>query len=154
MASIIILILLGIMLFIIEFFLIPGVTIAGIGGLILTVLGVYKAFTDFGVNTGLLVLAGTLAVSVVVIIFSLRARTWKRLMLNTDIHSKVDENLTEEQVRPGDRGKALTRLAPMGKVEVNGVVTEGKSMEGYISEHQEVEVVEVEGSRLIVKPIN
>ncbi|MFZ5941583.1 MAG: NfeD family protein [Bacteroidota bacterium] len=154
MASIIILILLGILLFIIEFFLIPGVTIAGIGGFILTVFGVYKAFADFGPNTGILVLAITLVISVIVIIFALRARTWKRLMLNTDIHSKVDENLTEEQVKPGDTGITITRLAPMGKVEVNGVVTEGKSVEGYISEHVKIEVLEIEGSRLIVKPVN
>jgi len=153
MASIIILIILGILLFIVEFFLIPGVTVAGIGGLILTVLGIYKAFSDFGVHTGLLVLVGTLILNIIVIIFALRARTWKRLMLNTDIESKVDQDLSEEQVKPGDTGTSITRLAPMGKVMVNGVVTEGKSIEGYIDEHVKVEVVEIEGSRLIVKPV-
>ena len=52
MATIIILIVLGILLFVIEFLLVPGVTIAGIGGLILTVFGVYKAFNDFGTTIG------------------------------------------------------------------------------------------------------
>jgi len=154
MASIIILIILGVLLFIVEFFLIPGVTIAGIGGLILTVLGIYKAFADFGTQAGLLVLLGTLILNIIVIIFALRARTWKRLMLNTDIESKVDQDISDEQVKPGDTGICLTRLAPMGKVEVNGVVTEGKSIEGYIDEHARIEVVEIEGSRLIVKPVN
>ena len=50
MTVIIILIVLGILLFVIEFLLVPGVTIAGIGGLVLTVLGVYKAFNDFGLS--------------------------------------------------------------------------------------------------------
>ncbi len=154
MASIIILILLGVLLFVIEFFLIPGVTIAGIGGLIVTVLGVYKAFDDYGIHTGLLVLAGALVLNLIVIVFSLRARTWKKFMLNTDIDSKVDEDLKEDQVKPGETGITITRLAPMGKVEVNGVVTEGKSIEGYIDEHKRIEVVEVDGSRLIVKPVN
>ena len=58
MTVIIILIVLGILLFVIEFLLVPGVTIAGIGGLILTVFGVYKAFEEFGSSVGVWVLIG------------------------------------------------------------------------------------------------
>ena len=64
MTVIIILVVLGILLFVIEFLLVPGVTIAGIGGLVLTVLGVYKAFNDFGASTGVWVLISTLMLSV------------------------------------------------------------------------------------------
>jgi len=58
MGFIIILIVLGIFLFVIEFLLVPGVTIAGIGGLILTMFGVYKAFDNYGSNVGVWVLIG------------------------------------------------------------------------------------------------
>ena len=85
MTVVILLIVLGILLFVIEFLLVPGVTVAGIGGLILTVLGVYKAFDDFGSTIGIWVLIGTLMLSVFVIAMSLRARTWSRLMLNTNV---------------------------------------------------------------------
>jgi membrane-bound ClpP family serine protease len=104
MVVIIILILLGILLFVIEFLLVPGVTVAGIGGLVLTVFGVYKSFNDYGPAVGAWVLIGTILMSVFVIAMSLRARTWNRLMLKTDIHSTVDTALTEQQVKPGDRG--------------------------------------------------
>ena len=67
MTVIIILIVLGILLFVIEFLLVPGVTVAGIGGLVLTVLGVYKAFEDFGSTVGVWVLIGTLMRCVFVI---------------------------------------------------------------------------------------
>ena len=153
MAAVIILIVLGILLFVIEFLLVPGVTVAGIGGLILTVFGVYKAFNDFGTTVGIWVLIGTLMLSVFVIAMSLRARTWNRLMLRTNINGTVDSNIKEEQIKAGDRGQALTRLNPMGKVEVNGIVREAKSMEGYINVHSVIEVVEVEGTRISVKPI-
>ncbi|MCK5067279.1 MAG: serine protease [Bacteroidales bacterium] len=153
MTVIIILIILGILLFVIEFLLVPGVTVAGIGGLVLTVFGVYKAFNDFGTATGVWVLAGTLMLSVFVIIMSLRARTWDRLMLKTKIQGTVDSALTEDQIKAGDRGSALTRLAPMGKVLVNELVREAKSTEGYVDEHTEIEVVSVEGTRISVKPI-
>ena len=152
MAVIIILIVLGILLFVIEFLLVPGVTIAGIGGLVLTVFGVYKAFNDFGTSTGVWVLIGTILLSIFVIAMSLRARTWNRLMLKTDVKGTVDENIREDQIKAGDRGKAMTRLAPMGKVQVNGLIREAKSTEGFIDEHTDIKVVAVEGTRLSVMP--
>ena len=152
MTVIIILIVLGIFLFVIEFLLVPGVTIAGIGGLVLTVFGVYKAFSDFGSTVGAWVLIGTILLSVFVIAMSLRARTWDRLMLKTDIKGTVDKDLTEEQVKLGDLGTTLTRLAPMGKILVNDLVREAKSTEGYIDEHSEIEIVSIEGTRISVKP--
>ena len=153
MTVIIILILLGILLFVIEFLLVPGVTIAGIGGLVLTVFGVYKAFNDYGSSIGVWVLIGTLLLSVFVITMSLRARTWNRLMLRTNINGSVDTSLTEDQMKTGDRGTTLTRLAPMGKILVNDLVREAKSTEGFINEHTEIEIVSIEGTRISVKPI-
>jgi membrane-bound ClpP family serine protease len=153
MAIIIILIVLGILLFVIEFLLVPGVTIAGIGGLVLTVFGVYKAFSDYGSTMGVWVLIGTVLLSIFVIAMSLRARTWSRLMLKTDIKGTVDTDLTEEQVRVGDRGTTLTRLAPMGKILVNDLVREAKSVEGYVEEHSDIEIVSIAGTRISVKPL-
>jgi len=153
MTVIIILIVLGILLFVIEFLLVPGVTIAGIGGLILTVFGVYKAFNDFGSSVGVWVLIGTVLLSVFVIAMSLRARTWNRLMLKTNVDSTVDKDLTEDQVKTGDRGKTLTRLAPMGKILINDLVREAKSIEGFIDEHSEIEIVSIEGTRINVRPV-
>ncbi len=63
----------------------------------------------------------------------------------------MDTDITEDQIKVGDRGKAMTRLAPMGKIEVNGIVREAKSLEGYIDEHSDIEVVAVEGTRISVK---
>jgi membrane-bound ClpP family serine protease len=153
MTVIILLIVLGILLFVIEFLLVPGVTIAGIGGLVLTVFGVYKAFNDYGPDVGIWVLIGTILLSVFVIAMSLRARTWGRLMLRTNINGTVDKDLSEEQVKPGDTGQAITRLAPMGKIMVNGMVREAKSLEGYVAEHSEIEVVSIEGTRISVIPL-
>jgi membrane-bound ClpP family serine protease len=83
---------------------------------------------------------------------SLRARTWNRLMLKTNINGTVDSDLTEDQIKVGDQGSTLTRLAPMGKVIVNELVREAKSTEGYIDQHTEIEVVSVRGTRISVKP--
>lgn len=153
MGGIILLIILGILLFVIEFLLVPGITVAGVGGLVLTVLGVYKAFEDFGTQTGIWVLIGTLLLSIFVIAFSLRARTWKRFMLNTNVEGSVDDSHIEDNIKPGDIGEAVTRLAPIGKIMVNDLVREAKSIEGYVDAHTKIEIVSLEGRHITVKPI-
>lgn len=153
MAGIIILIVLGILLFVIEFLLVPGITVAGVGGLVLTVLGVYKAFNDYGTTTGAWFLIGTILLSILVIAFSLRARTWRKLMLKTNIEGTVDTDITDDQIKVGDNGEAITRLAPMGKIKVNNIVREAKSMDGYVDEHSPVMVVSINGSSITVKQI-
>jgi membrane-bound ClpP family serine protease len=151
MTGIIILVLLGIFLFVIEFLLVPGITVAGVGGLVLTVLGVYKAFDNYGATTGAWVLLGTIILSIFVIAFSLRARTWKRFMLNTSVKGSVGESIIEDGIKPGDKGEAITRLAPMGKISINDMIREAKSIEGYVDEHTPIEVVGIEGTQITVR---
>ena len=151
MTIIILLIVLGILLFVIEFLLVPGITVAGIGGLALTVLGVYKAFEDYGTVTGVWFLIGTLLLSVMVIAYSLRARTWKRFMLNTNVMGTVHEDLLADGIQKGDEGKSITRLASMGKIMINGKIREARSIEGYVDENKPVVVVGIEGTVIKVK---
>src|SRR5690554_2641294 len=54
--TIILLIFLGLLLLLIEFAVIPGVTIAGIGGFILLGLSVYIAFAEYGTGIGFITL--------------------------------------------------------------------------------------------------
>jgi len=153
MTAIIILILLGILLFLIEFLLIPGITLAGIGGAIMTVAGVYLAFDRFGNTVGILVLLFTLVSSLVIFAFSLRSKTWKKAMLNTNIDSNVSEDLGLEHIHPGDKGETIGRLAPMGMIRVNGHSYEAKSVSGFVDPHIPVEVIKINKSQIIVKPI-
>lgn len=150
MTAVIILVLLGILLFVIEFLLVPGVTVAGIGGLVLTVIGVYKAFADFGSATGYWVLAATLFLSLAVIVFALRAKTWNRLTLKTKVEGSVGD-YEKEDLKVGDQGEALTRLAPMGKVRIKDQVREASSEEGYIDEHSSVEISMIDAGKIFVK---
>ncbi|MDX9729091.1 MAG: NfeD family protein [Bacteroidales bacterium] len=152
---IIFLIFVGMLLFIIEFMLIPGITIAGIGGAICILSGIVFAFISFGTATGLLVLGATALVMVVLTVFMLKADTWNKFMLKTTIDGKVDTVGAEEgKVKAGDRGVTVTRLAPGGKVLVNGEYFEAKSVDILIDPRQEIEVIRIDDNKLIVKPIN
>ncbi|MBE0668724.1 MAG: hypothetical protein IH593_13770 [Bacteroidales bacterium] len=155
MGLIIFLILLGLLLFIIEFMLIPGITIAGIGGAICMVGGIILAFTKFGTSTGLIVLGGTALLLIVTTYYMLKSGTWDKFMLKTTIDGKVDNIGTgENRVKPGDRGITVTRLVPGGKVLVNGEYYEAKSIDILIDPKREIEVVRIDDNKLIVKLIN
>ncbi len=152
--AIIILILLGIFLFIVEFLLVPGITIAGVGGAILMGVAVYFAYATHGNTVGNYTLVATLIITIGGGAYVLRAKTWRRFMLDKDIDSQVQVGLEEEKIKVGDRGECITRMNPMGKVLVNGIVVEGKSIRGFLDPHTPVEVIKVLHTQVIVKSIN
>ncbi len=153
MIGVFILILLGIILFLIEFLVVPGITIAGIGGLILMGSGVYLAFENFNSQVGFIVLIVTLLSSVIILAIALRSRTWKGVMLSDKIDGKVNTGPGLNMINPGDKGMTLTRLNPIGKIRVNGIIMEGKSIQGYLNQKTEIEVIKITGSQAIVKPL-
>jgi membrane-bound ClpP family serine protease len=143
-----------VLLFIVEGLLIPGITIAGIGGIILMGAAVFLSYKYHGNLTGNIVLFSTLLVSLAALILALRAKTWTRLMLHDNIDSKVEVGLEDETIKPGDIGEAVTRMNPVGKVTVNDLTVEGKSISGIIDPHTKIKVVKVLGTQVIVKPLN
>jgi len=148
-------IVLGIFLFIVEFMLIPGISVAGIGGVVFVLGGVIASFIEFGSKTGLIVLAGTALTITIVVTLMLRTGTWKKFMLTTTIDGTVDQvHKAEGKVLAGDHGEAVTRLNPMGKVQVKGEFYEAKALDILIDPRTKIEVIAVENNRLIVKPIN
>ena len=154
---IIFLIILGLLLFIVEFMLIPGVTVAGIGGAVCLVTAIVFSFASYGTTAGFLVLGITVLVMIVLTVLMLKSGTWKKFMLKTSIDSKVDNVGAPDgktKVRAGDRGVTVTRLVPGGKVLVNGEYYEAKSVDILINPRQEIEVLRIEDNKLIVKPIN
>jgi membrane-bound ClpP family serine protease len=151
--AIFLLILLGIFLFTVEFLLVPGITIAGIGGAILMGLAVYFAYSGHGNTVGNYTLVATLVFTVAGGAYVLRAKTWQRLALNKNIESKVEVGLEGNRVKVGDRGESITRMAPIGKVMINGLAVEGKSQSGFLDPHTPVQVIKVLNTQVIVKLI-
>ena len=149
---IIILILLGILLFIIEFLLVPGITVAGIGGAILIVGGVIMSYHHHGTTVGNFTLLGTALISFLTIFIVLKSGTWRKIMLQKDISGKVNViDQTGAGVKIGDVGKTITRLNPIGKVEINGNYFEAQSLNKYIDQKTDIEVIKVLSNKLVVK---
>ena len=151
--AIILLILLGLVLLLIEFAVIPGVTIAGIGGFLLLIASVYIAFTDLGTGAGLITLAIVLLLAPSMVYYFFKSRTGKKMILEKNIVGKVDL-INAEKIKTGDTGKTIGRLAPSGKVRVNGEVVEAQSTGSFIDHNIPVKVLKIVSNKIIVEPIN
>ncbi len=151
MAEIIIFIVLGIILLVVEMLILPGFTVAGIASFGACGYAVYKSFTDYGTSAGLIALAVVLLLSVIVAVICLRAKTWKRFTLKKNIDGTSMETPQHDGLKEGDRGVTIGRLAPMGKVMINGKTYEAKSIDSYIDPRQDVEVIGFENFDVIVK---
>lgn len=150
MTFVIILIALGILMLLVEILLLPGVNVAGIIGLLFMAAGVYVGYQQGPIQGHVALLFGSVA-SVVMAVYVLRPRTWRRVELREHIDSQAGPNMGK-RVQVGDTGTTLSRLAPMGKATIGGQTVEVSSIGQLIDPQQPIVVVKVEENRIIVKP--
>ncbi len=150
MGLIIFLVLLGVFFLVVELMLLPGVTIGTILSMASYAIAVYMGFVRFGLTGGAVTLGAILLVSIVAVVISLRAKTWRRLSLRQKIESSSMES-PSDTVRVGARGTTVSRLSPMGKVEIDGRIYEAKSIDAYIDQRSEIEVTGFENFNVVVR---
>ena len=144
-------ILLGILFMLIEIFLLPGISIAGIAGAIFIVGGIIYSYMFIGSTAGNITLAGSAIALGASFAWLLKSKSLRRISLETNIENSVD-NSNLLNINVGDTGTTISRLNPIGKVLVNDVEAEGKSFDGeFIEEDTEIEVVKVETYNVLVK---
>ena len=89
---------------------------------------------------------------IIFIFWLLRRKAFRRLAVNKDIDSKLVSS-RDLGINPGDEGITLSRLAPIGKARIKGVVVEAKALDELINENTPIEVTRVDGYNVIVKKI-
>lgn len=146
---IVFLMLVAIVLILLEIFLLPGITIAGIGGFLFAASGVIYAYS-VGETAGHITLFLSLVTFGGAFVWLLRSRSFNRVALKTDVDSKLISS-RDLGIEPGDEGVTLSRLAPIGKARFKGITVEAKSMDELIDENTAVEVVRVDGYNVLVK---
>lgn len=153
MCYIVILVLLGVFFLVAELVFLPGVSVGAILSLVCYGSAIYLAFSDYGPLTGALVILAVVLLSLAVTVVSLRAKTWQRFSLRQEIRSSSMPR-PEEELHAGNRGTTLSRLSPMGKVEIGGRIYEAKSLDSYVDPRREVEVVGFENFSVIVRTVD
>lgn len=159
----ILLFILGVILIMLEIFVIPGFGIAGISGIILVVGGLTMSLLnntvfDFqnvsGMDTGRAALTVLLGLGIgftLVIWLSNKIGhkgPLKKMALNADLEKAVSSpNLTQ---LIGKEGTAATVLRPSGKVSIEGELYDGVSESGFIEKGTPIKVVRFESAQVYV----
>lgn len=146
---IIMLIVLGVLFLLLEILVIPGTTLAGIVGFALLFVGIWQAYASKGIVEGHITLGATLLVTVITLYYSFKAGTWKRMALKTTVDGKMDQ-LDGINIKEGDTGTSVSRLAPSGKAIINNDIIEVHTYGEFIDQEKEIIVISVKDNKIIV----
>jgi len=151
---IIALISIGIIFLLVEIFLLPGITVAGIAGTIFMIAGIIYAYASLGTVAGNISIAASAIALGGFFALVIKSRAIQKIGLKSSIKETVDNSFLKK-VNVGDRGIALSRLNPIGKVMIADVEMEGKSFDNeFIEEEAEIEVVKVDSVNVLVKCVS
>lgn len=146
---IVILIILGLLFLLLEILVIPGSTLAGIAGFGLLFTGLWQAYASKGTMNGHITLASTVIITIVVLYFAFKAGTWKRMALKTTVDGKMDQ-LDGIDIKEGDTGITVSRLAPSGRAMINNDIIEVHTYGEFIDHEKEITVISVKNNKIIV----
>jgi Membrane-bound serine protease (ClpP class) len=162
----IILFIVGILLMLVEIFVIPGFGVAGISGIVLIIGGLTMALlnnTNFNFENvsnaeagraSLTVLMGLGLGFVLMIWLSNRIGNkglFRKVALVADLEEAVSSPVLTSLV--GKEGTAATVLRPSGKVLIDGEIYDGVSMQDFIEKGARVKVVRFENAQVYVQAI-
>lgn len=148
------LILLGLGLVVVEVYLIPGMNVVGIVGVLMVVFALGYIFAEAGITGGVVATLVTFGVGGGIFYWMWRNGAWNRFILSTNLGQdrKTVAREAEQRARYlGRVGIAVTPLRPTGIVEIDGerieVATEGE----FISARSLVRVVAMDRRRYFVR---
>lgn len=148
---IILLIVAAVILFLVELFVVPGISIAGILAGACALFANYYAFAYVGTGAGFLTLLVTCVASIGSLVWFMRSKTLDRLSLRQNITSQIDRDADKANVRPGATGITTTRLALIGYADIGGYIVEVKSTGELLDEHTPIRVVRVVDGIILVE---
>ncbi len=165
----IVLFFIGLVLLILEIFVIPGVGVAGISGIILLISSLILAmvkndyFNFDGVGNGSLNLAlkivsisfiSTILIAIVLSRFMVSRNFFERIAhTQTLADSKLVNSLLHRESILNLKGIAITDLKPQGKIEINGILYNAVSSGEFIDAQSIIEVYKENSMMVWVKKI-
>lgn len=141
----------GVMLLLGELLIFTGAGLAGVLSVASYVAASYLAWDSYGWTGVIITLGIIIAVSAISAVLCMRSGTWRKLTLNNSIDS-VSQKSPAERITVGTRCRTITRLAPSGKIEIDGVQYEARSTE-LVAPQTEVEVVGFDNFTVLVKVV-
>lgn len=142
----------GLILFITEVFLIPGISVAGIASAASLLYAIYYAFDSLGTQAGFITMGITVIGITGITVWFMKAKTVDRLALKHSLDYKPNP-FKEVEIHVGDTGITVTRLTLIGNAEINGHILEVQSADGFIDEKTPVKVCRITENTIYVQTI-
>lgn len=146
------LIIAGLILFIIEVFLIPGISVAGIASACSLLYAIYYAFDSLGTQAGIITIGITIIGITRITIWFMKGKTVDKLALKQTLDYKPNP-LKGVDIHVGDIGTTITRLTLIGNAEINGHILEVQSADGFIDEKTPIKVCRITPNTIYVQSI-
>lgn len=146
------LIIAGLILFIIEVFLIPGISVAGIASACSLLYAIYYAFDSLGTQAGIITIGITIIGITGITIWFMKGKTVDKLALKQTLDYKPNP-LKGVDIHVGDIGATITRLTLIGNAEINGHILEVQSADGFIDEKTPIKVCRITPNTIYVQSI-
>lgn len=154
----------GVLLLLVEVFLLPGFTLAGVAGIVMLVAGLGLTLVGSGATAAAVISAlGRVAISVLVALagglvamrFLPKLPFGRRLILSTDMEAEEGFVSSPETDRQwlGRTGRAVSPLRPAGIAEIDGTRVDVVSDGVFIDAGAPVRVTRVDGNRIVVRRI-
>lgn len=171
----------GLLVIVVDLFVLPTFGLLGVIGVILTLAGLFGMLlpglssVNYNVDTQTLNAAGTallerfawfcatLVVGVLLILLLARYITpsiasWSRLVLSGGEQDASKGYVSGVDVttlpQPGSKGEATSTLRPAGKVMINDTIYDAMSSGGFIEQGSPIIVAQLDGNIIIVEAVN
>lgn len=148
---IIALVLLGLVLIALEIVVLPG-AVAGICGGVLTAVAIWQTYVTYGTVAGTVVLIVSLVLGIAMVAVLMQSRMWRKVSLHEEVDSRAN-TIDATKVKVGSRGVTITRVAPSGNARFDDEVVEVHTNSEFLDPQTPVEVVDVEGYKVVVKRV-
>ena len=142
----------GLLLIVIEIVFIPGTTIVGIFGGLLSGYSVVKAYIDFGTETGHVFLFSNLIAGTIILIVCFRSGVWSKFANNSVSQGKAIDDLDQE-LSIGDEGITLSDLRPMGKTEFKNKTYEVQTLGAFCTHPSKIIIIDISRHKITVQPL-
>lgn len=140
----------GLILVLLEILFVPGTTLVGILGVLVTAAGVFYAFVRLDSQYAWMILGVTILVNFTALFYGFKSGVWKKFALKETISNRTfDDRLMGLTL--GLEGKAVSDIKPIGKAEFLDKIYEVKSGTGLIPVGKTVIIHKLENNIIIVK---
>ncbi len=162
---------LGLVLLLVELFVIPGFGVAGISGIVLIILSLTLALVrninfDFtfvpqgSVSFSFLMVAVAMSIPLLFImafgkqIFA--SSMFKQISATAEMKTEDGYSVRDNALLAlvGQEGIAATDMRPSGKIEINGVRYDATADSGFVARATAIKVIQLRGTTLVVDLIN